>query len=182
MKSIDEMIDSYERHKNLKKSAQELGMCFQTLYWNLKKAGVSCSGDKEIYGCSKDRFGAVGELEFQKIVPYAENQNKKQYQPKIDFLINGVKFEIKSAKRQSLGIGAGGDRWSFSIKKQVEDADFFVLFGFSKDGDVESIFLVPAELIASKTTISISCNGSSKWNSYSLSRDELSSAVKQITS
>jgi hypothetical protein len=181
MKSIDEMIESYERHKKLKASADELGMCFQTLYWHLKKAGISCSGDKERYGSAKDRFGAAAELEFQNIVPYAEDQNKKHYQPKIDFLVKGVKFEIKSAKRQCLGVGAGGDRWSFSIKKQIEDADFFVLFGFSQSGDVESIFLVPAELIATKTTVSVSCNGSSKWHDYVLSREELAAAVKEIT-
>jgi hypothetical protein len=181
MKSIDEMIESYGRHKNLKIASDELGMNFQTLYWHLKKAGISCSGDKERYGSAKDRFGAAAELEFQKIIPYAEDQNKTRFQPKVDFLVNGVKFEIKSAKRQCLGVGAGGDRWSFSIKKQIEEADFFVLFGFSRSGDVESIFLVPAELIASKTTVSVSCNGSSKWHDYSLSKEGLAAAVREIT-
>jgi hypothetical protein len=180
MPSIEEMKDAYQNNKNLKVAADLLGMKFQTLYWNLKKAGVSCTGDKECYGSRKDIFGAKAESEFARIIPYAEDQNKVSYQPPIDFLVRGIKVEIKAAKRQCLGVGAGQDRWSFSIKKQIEDADFFVCFAFSKDEEVEAIFLIPAVVIASKTTISVSCKGRSKWYYYMVSEAELKSIFNDL--
>lgn len=173
--TIEKMIDAYDRHKNLKIAAMELDISFQTLYWHLKKAGVSVSGDKERYGSEKDRFGAKAERLFAELIPYARDNNKRQFQAKVDFIVGEMLVEVKASKRQCLGVGKGGDRWSFSIKKQLCECDFFVMFAFSPKGDFEKLFLIPAELIASKTTISISVNGSSKWHSYEVSKKDLQS-------
>src|SRR5690606_36275761 len=82
-------------------------------------------------------------------------------------------IDVKADKRQSLGVGAGGDRWAFSIKKQKSDADFYVMFAFDKEANLEKIFLVPGELIHSLSSISISANGKSKWHAYEVSKEVL---------
>lgn len=181
MPSIDEMIASYEKHKNLKISASELGMSFQTLYWNLRKNGVCVSGDKERYGSDKDKLAIMAERMFGDIVSNAEDQNSKKYQSKVDFIVGDIKVDVKAAKIQSLGVGKGGDRWAFSIKKQIVVADFFVMFALTQQGELVKIFLMPAELIASVSSISITVNGKSKWHAYEVTKEELKKIFDDIS-
>lgn len=181
MPSIEEKKAAYQKHKNLKLAAAELGMSFQTLYWQLRKEGVPITGDKERYGSVKDRFGCHAERIFSEIVDWAEDQNNIKHQAKFDFLVGDIRVDVKAAKRQSLGIGAGGDRWAFSIKRQKTDCDFFALFGFSKDAELESIFLIPAELIVGFYSVSISVNGKSKWHPYAVTKDELRQMFYDMT-
>lgn len=181
MPSVEDMILSYKKHKNLKISAAELGMNFQTLYWLLKKNGVCVSGDKERYGSQKDKLAKLAEDMFCEIISWAENSNDTQWQSKVDFIINGIKVDVKASKRQKLGIGRGGDRWSFSIKKQIVIADFFVMFALDVDKNIEKIFLIPAGLIASMSSISICCNGKSKWHAYEVSKKELKNIMSDIS-
>lgn len=173
MSDIEKMKLAYEKHKNLKLAAKELNINFHTLYWNLKKNGVSVSGDKERYGSEKDRFGVHAEKLFSQIVPYAVDMNSKKFQAKCDFDVNGILVEVKAAKRQMLGVGNGGDRWSFNIKRQITECDFYVFFAFSVEKILEKIFLIPADVICGKTTVSISANGTSKWHPYEVSSDDL---------
>ena len=181
MPTIEQMIECYSRVKNLKLAAAELGMKFQTLYWYLKKNGQDVTGDKERYGSVKDRFASKAERIFQSIVPFAKDMNKTKFQAEVDFLVGDTAVEVKAAKRNSLGVGAGGDRWAFSIKKQIKNCDFFALFAFDKEGSLEKIFLVPAELIVGKFSISISCHGRSKWHDYEVSEDELLLIFADVT-
>jgi hypothetical protein len=180
MPNLQEMIDSYKKHENLKIAGAELGISFQTLYWHLKKAGVSVAGNKERYGSEKDRFGVFAEKIFAEIVPEADDLNGKKFQSKFDFQINGVRLEIKAAKRQSLGFGKGGDRWAFSIKRQISECDFYVLFAFSPDKELEKIFLVPHDVLCNTTTISVSVNGVSKWHSYEVTKESLREIILSI--
>ncbi len=173
MVTLEQKIESYAKHKNLKVAAAELGMSFQTLYWQLKKAGVSVTGDKERWGSVKDRFGVHAEKIFHEIVPHAQNNNDSKFQAKCDFIVSGIKVEIKASKRQALGKGSGGDRWMFSIKRQNSEADFFVMFAFSPDASLEKVFLIPAGVIVCMHTISICVNGKSKWHAYEVSLDQL---------
>lgn len=181
MPTIEEKIASYKKHQNLKIAAKELGMSFQTLYWQLKKEGVAITGNKERYGTEKDRFGLLAERMFQEIFPAAKDQNNVKHQAKYDFALGELKIDIKASKRASLGVGAGGDRWAFSIKRQINDCDFFVMFAFSKSAEIEDIFLIPAELIVALSSISISCNGKSKWHAYSVTKEELYSCLTEIS-
>lgn len=48
--------DAYEKHKNLKLAAEELGIKWQYLYVILRKEGVAVCGDKSRYGSDKDRL------------------------------------------------------------------------------------------------------------------------------
>lgn len=182
MITLDAMISAYEKHKNLKLAAEELGMKFQNLYYHLKKAGISVTGDKERYGSDKDKFAAKCEGVFSLLVPESINQNKLAYQSKIDFLVNGIGVDVKGAKIQKPGRSPGGHRWMFSIKKQLIEAEFFVLMGFD-DADTEkpkAIYLVPSELIAAHQSISISCFGKSKWHAYEIDAAELSDTFKSM--
>ena len=52
----------YEKHKNLKLAANELGVKWQTLYVQLRNRGVPITGDKSRYGSDKDRLAARAEL------------------------------------------------------------------------------------------------------------------------
>lgn len=181
MPSIKEMISSYEKHKNLKISASELGISFQTLYWHLIKNGVCVSGDKERYGSEKDKLAALAERMFGEIVKVAKNANDKKFQSKVDFVVNDIKIDVKASKRQSLGVGLGGDRWSFNIKKQIIIADYFAMFALDSNKEIEKIFFIPAGLIAAHTTISICANGKSKWHAYEVSKAELRKIIKDIS-
>jgi len=182
MATINEMISSYQKHKNLKISAAELGMSFQTLYYHLRKAGVSVTGDKERYGTDKDKFAAKCEKIFSSLVPDALDKNLEEFQSKIDFTVYGIRIDVKGATIQKPSKSPGGHRWMFSIKKQLITADFFVLFGFelSGDQDAKEVFLIPAELIASKQSISISCYGKSKWHAYSVNPEQLASMFREM--
>ena len=61
-------VQAYAKHRNLKLAAGELGICWQTLYVRLKRAGVPVTGDKLRYGADRDRLGATCEAEFQRLV------------------------------------------------------------------------------------------------------------------
>lgn len=183
MVSLDKMIASYSKHKNLKLSAAELGMPFQTLYYRLRNAGVRVTGDKERYGTEKDRFAARCEAIFKSLVPDAKDQNDHKFQAKIDFMVHGIPVDVKGAAIQIPYKGRNsGHRWMFSIKRQKKDAVFFVMFGFesSASPNPAEVFLIPSELIEAKTTISISCYGKSKWHAYRVGADELSEIFKQM--
>lgn len=43
-------VEAYEKHKNLKLAAIEVGMPWQMLYVHLRKLGVPVTGDKARYG------------------------------------------------------------------------------------------------------------------------------------
>jgi hypothetical protein len=171
---MDIQIQAYEKHKNLKIAANELGMKWQTLYVHLKKNNIPVTGDKLRYGSDTDRLAARAELLFQKLVPYAEDQNALKFQSKIDFVVgvDGVKVDIKAATLKQGCKAYTAKRWSFSVKKQELIADYIVCFAFY-DLDGHKTFLLPSELIRNYQTISISENGKSKWNQYEITDDDL---------
>lgn len=57
--SQDRCIEAYSRLKNLKLVGEEIGMKWQTVYVQLKKAGVKVTGDKARYG-GTGGFGSTG--------------------------------------------------------------------------------------------------------------------------
>ena len=77
---MEEEIRVYEKHKNLKIAANELGVKWQSLYVRLKKAGIAVTGDKERYGSDKDRLANKAESIFQSLVPNAISQNDIKFQ------------------------------------------------------------------------------------------------------
>lgn len=168
---IDLCVKQYELTPNIKIVANITGIKWQTVYWYLKKANIEVKGDKSLYGSVQDKFAHKGEGYVQKILPSAINQNLKQFQPKIDFLVKGYGLEVKSSK-----LDTKSKRWSFSLKKQKKVADFFILLAFDKEGtDVIHHFMIPSEmLISTLQTISISENiENSKWSDFLVSKEEI---------
>lgn len=172
--------EAYERHKNLKLAAAELGMPWQSLYVHLRKAGVPVTGDKARYGSDKDRLAAASEMEFEKLVPFAKNQNKDRFQAKCDFLVGKEKVDVKCARLRQGCKRFKARRWSFSIKKQELLADFMVCFAMLDSGSYR-LLLVPGELIRNYQTISIPENGKSKWLQYEVTASELTEFFLAIT-
>lgn len=170
---MQNIIDAYNKHKNLKLAANELGIKWQTLYVQLKKLDVKITGDKLKYGSDKDRLAAQAELLFQKIVPFAENNNLSKFQSKIDFTVNGQKVDIKASKLNKGCINYESKRWAFSIKKQELIADFIVAFAFDENVKLVKIYLIPSEMIRNYQTISIGENSRSKWNQFEISEQDL---------
>ena len=171
--TLDEMKDAYLRHSNLKIAAGELGMKWQTLYWYLKKNNIPVIGDKFRYGSATDKFATKSESDFMDLVPSAENMNRSKYQSKIDFKINGLFIDLKASKLSARDKKSKSKGWAFSIKKQELIADFIVCFGYT-ESEIESIFLLPKEVVRFKSTISIPHNSSnSKYGDYLVSKDEL---------
>ena len=166
-------LESYSRLKNLKLVEKETLIPWQTVYWHLKKTNTPVTGNKCIYGSSIDKFAHIGESFFNKIIPYAENQNLISFQPKIDFIIKGYGVEVKSAK---LTPTDSVHRWCFSLKKQRKVADFFVLMAFNNEGsELSHLFLVPNDMLRDNLqTISITRDlNRTKWKDFLISEWEL---------
>lgn len=175
------LIDAYEKHRNLKSAADELGIKWQSLYVQLRKLGVKVVGDKLRYGSDKDRFAARAELEFLRLVHFAENQNSVSYQSKFDYLVCGEKVDIKASNAAQGSKNFTATRWAFSVKKQEFCADFIVCFAMIDSG--YRIFLIPGELVRKYQTISISTNPSSKskWLQYEIQPDDLTEFFLQLS-
>lgn len=176
-----QQIAVYEKHKNLKLAADELGIKWQTLYSRLKKAGHAVTGDKERYGSDKDRLATKAESLFKTLVPFAENQNGLKFQAKVDFVINGKKVDIKASTLKKGMKHSNIRRWAFSVKKQEFVADFLVCFAFDDDGGYK-ILLIPAEFIRFYQSISISENAKSKWLEYEIDPNELAPFFNELVS
>lgn len=162
----------YNKHRNLKLAAAELGMKWQTLYVQLRKAGVPVTGDKLRYGSDSDRLAAIAELEFNKLVPFAENQNALKFQAKCDFLVGKEKVDVKCARLRRGCRRFPALRWAFCIKKQVVCADFMVCFAMLQEGGYRTL-LIPGELIRNLSTISLPQEGKSKWWQYEVAPSDI---------
>jgi hypothetical protein len=169
---------AYEKHKNLKSAANELGIKWQSLYVRLRKEGVSVTGDKSRYGSDKDRLAARAELEFKKLVPFAEDQNLVKFQSKFDFLVGNEKVDIKASKLHKGSKQFNAMRWAFSVKRQEFCADFIVCFAFTDDD--YRILLIPGELVRNYQTISVPENGKSKWLQYEVDKEDLTSFFMEL--
>ena len=178
---MDEKIRStYVKHMNLKLAAQELGMKWQSLYVKLRKLGIPVVGDKLRYGSDKDRLAARAEIEFKRLVPFAESQNEIKFQSKFDFLVSGEKVDIKASRLAQGCKKFKAKRWAFSVKKQEFCADFIVCFAMQNDGF--RIFLIPGVLVRNYQTISIAENkkSKSKWLQYEISGIELTNFFEEL--
>ncbi len=172
MDTQQKCAEAYAKHKNLRVVADELGMPWQSVYVHLRKAGVAVTGDKARYGSDKDRLAAKAEQEFQRLVPFAVNQNSLTYQAKMDFMVNGFSVDVKASKLNKAYSHSEARRWAFSMKRQETVADFIVCFGFSDEGYV--VFLIPGELIRKYQSLSITPRGGGKWASFKVAPNELS--------
>jgi hypothetical protein len=159
-------IESYSRLKNLKLVGLELGIPWQTVYVHLRAAGVPVTGDKSRYGSDTDRLAAKAETIFSDLVPLAVNQNDRQFQAKVDFVVGDYSVDVKASRQRN-------GRWAFSLKKQERLADFFVCFAFNDD-DTYRVLTVPGELCRYLQTISLSAATRTKWWDYEMPADQLS--------
>ena len=177
--------EAYARHKNLKLAANELGVRWQQLYARLRKLGIPVTGDKARYGSAKDRLASKAERLFAEDVPTAEDSNAQQYQSMIDFSVGGFTVDIKASRlhpaRQERSGKTTAPRWMFSINKQKDKADFFVMYAFDFAADrVEHVFLVPAEIATTKSTIVVAESLSSKWADYRVDRNDLADFFRML--
>ena len=174
-------ITAYEKHKNLKIAANEIGIKWQTLYVRLRKNNIQVTGDKTKYGSMSDKIGARAERDFGKLVPKAIDQNESKFQAPIDFIVNGVTVDVKASQRRIGNKKFKTERWAFSIKKQESSCDFFVFMAYTKNHEsLEKVFLVPGDMCRFLTSISITCSGSSKWNDYEVDPNDLSDFFEDI--
>lgn len=162
----EQCAKSYEQHKHLKTVGDELGIPWQTVYVNLKRMGIPVTGDKMAHGSPKDKLAATGELMFGSYVRCARNLNAESFQPKIDFDVRGYGVDVKTAIRCPSDKKFKSARWAFSLKKQVLEADFFVLMALGENKNLEKCFLIPAELVRNLQTISIPVSMKSKWAGF----------------
>lgn len=186
--SIVVMKEVYDKYKNLKLAAKELGMVWQTLYWNLSRAGHPVTGDKERYGSPTDKMAKAMEDKFKEIVPYAEDCNEDKFQAQVDFKVKNLTVDIKSSTKKD---GYKNNpkkqpayRWAFSTKVQEKCSDFMVCFCMSgynciEYGEVEKILLIPKEFYRNKQSISVSCS-QSKWYDFEVTEDELKDFFDQM--
>lgn len=179
MNTQQKCIAAYERHKNLKLAGQEVGLSWQMVYVHLRKANVPVTGDKSRYGSDTDRLAAKGEAYFQSLVPIAEDQNKKQFQPKFDFLVKGYRVDVKSSTLRKSHKDCKVMRWAFCSKKQETEADFFVLLGYENHRPAH-IWLIPGEISRKYATISISTGAKGKWWDYEVNPADLLDFFNQL--
>lgn len=181
-------IEAYARLKHLKLVGEELGIGWQRVYVNLRKAGINVTGDKARYGCAKDQLASRAERMFAADVPIAVNANDEQFQPRIDFTVGTHSVDVKASRLHQLRPEANGKtttaRWMFHIKKQKEQADFFVLYAIAENqnDDVQYVFLMPREIATTTSTISIPASLKSKWADYIVDRKDLLPFFEGMTS
>lgn len=169
--NIEKIKNSYEKHKNLKLSADELGIKWQTLYYHLKANNIPVVGDKSKYGSDSDKLAAKAELHFKKLVPHAKNNNDLKFQSKVDFIVGDLNVDIKASELHFSSKKFKSKRWAFCVKKQEFLADFIVAFGYEEEK--VTIYLFPYEIIRFMQTISINPYGLSKWSQYKITEQEL---------
>lgn len=171
--SLEREVQAYERHRNLKLAAAELGMKWQTLYVHLKGAGVAVTGDRLRYGTDRDRLGALAEAEFGRLVPGAIAHNDRQHQAPIDFDVRGYGVDVKCAMPRHGLARSKAKRWAFSFKRQSLTADFVCCFCMTEGRAIAHVLLVPQEFFAGLRSVSVACSGASKWLDYAIPPDEL---------
>lgn len=174
---VAKMKESYTRLKNLKLTAEETGIPWQTVYWWLKKEGVEVTGDKIRYGGDSDKIALIGELYFKNLFPDAVYENENKFQAKCDFSLYGNTVDIKTSSLRHHKSRSGNivKRWGFNcFNNDEEPIDFFVCFCLKENGkDIEKILLIPSELVVTKTGgLSVSALGS-KWDSFTVSEEDL---------
>jgi len=174
-------IEVYRRHKNLKIAAAELGLNWQTLYTRLKRAGEPVTGDKLRYGTDRDRLGAMGEALFKDWVPAADDLNAKKFQAKYDFDVGAFKVDVKASKPHQLNKKYAAKSWAFSFKRQALIADFVCCFCLSEDKAIQHVLLVPKEFFVGLQTVSVSCDGHSKWLDYSIPASDLAEFFRAMS-
>lgn len=170
--TIQEMKNAYDKRKNLKLAAADIGMKWQTLYWYLKRENHPVIGSKSEYGSDKDKFAARAESDFKKMIPSAIDMNKEKFQSKYDFKVNDLKVDIKASNLHSGIKYSKYMRWAFSLRKQEMFADFIVGMAY-KNNELFKLFLFPSEQVRFRQTITISERGSNKWSDYEISKEEL---------
>ncbi len=180
MNTQQKCIDAYARHKNLKLAGQEIGIPWQTVYVHLRKAGVPVTGDKARYGSDSDRLAAKGEEHFKLWVPFAEDQNRKKFQSKFDFIVGAHQVDVKSSNLKWSNKNSKVFRWAFYSKKQESTAAFFVLIGFDNNAEPAHVWLIPGEIARRYTTISVSSSKKGKWWDYEVKPADLSEFFKQL--
>ena len=164
---------AYEKHKNLKIAAQEIGIKWQTLYLRLKNQGIAVIGDKLRYGSDRDKLSAKAEAIFKEHVPSAVSMNDIKWQHKHDFEVNGFKVDVKCSMKRRLSSKYQSKSWAFSFKKQTITCDFVCCFCLDDNKEVENVLLVPSEFFKGLQTVSVASSGNSKWLDYSVDICEL---------
>lgn len=158
---------------NLKLAASELGVAWQSLYVRLKQMGEPVTGDKLRYGSDRDRLGAMGEQEFIRLVPFAVSRNTFKYQSEYDFDVLGKKVDVKTSYPRQLNRKYDAKSWAFSFKKQSLICDFICCFCMNEDKSVRHVLLIPSEFFIGLQTVSVSCQGGSKWLDYTVNANDL---------
>ena len=172
--------EAYEKHKHLKNAADELGIPWQTLYVHLKKEGVPVCGDKSTYGSLKDKLAAHGEEIFKKIIPTAIDNNQSKFQAKVDFHVGSYAVDVKTATPRKPYPKYHSFSWSFSLRKQSMEADFFVFVALDSEKNESMFFLIPAEMVRGKQTISIPLSLKSKWKNFMIEKRDLKLFFNQL--
>ena len=174
-------VAAYERHKNLKLAADELGMSWQNLYVVLRKEGVRVTGDKSRYGSEKDRLAAKAERMFAELVPMSVDKNKDQWQSKVDFAVGAVTVDVKASRPNIANKHYKSRRWAFCVKKQEMIADFFVCAAFDISGDIVTRWLViPGELVVNIHTVNLPASGG-KWGDYEVPSSQMSEFFEALS-
>lgn len=175
-----EEATAYNRHKNLKIAADEIGIPWQTLYSRLKKQGVPVTGDKLRYGSDRDKLGALAESVFLALVPGAIPMNETRFQAKYDFDIYGYKIDVKASMPRILNKRYKAESWAFSFKRQSLVCDFICCFCMTHEKQISHVLLVPSEFFSGIQTVSVSCKGNSKWLDYSIPPQDLSTFFRSL--
>lgn len=166
-------IEAYRRIKNLKLVGKELGIPWQTVYVHLKSANEPVMGDKLRYGSDRDKLASIAESVFKEIIPEATDRNKIKYQSSYDFDVLDYAVDVKASMPRQLNKKYQAKSWAFSFKKQNLLCDFICCFCFSENREIRHVLIVPSEFFKDLQTVSVSCDGYSKWLDYSVQKEDV---------
>lgn len=174
--------DAYEKHKNLKLAAAELGIGWQALYTRLRKQSVPVTGDKERHGSAADKLGRAAESLFMTLCPMAIDMNTLKFQAPYDFSVLNHRVDVKVSNKNSYDKrNIDLKRWSFLISRQIDKCDFLCCFCLESDGEsIAKVILVPSEFLVGMRSLSVTVGGKSKWDEFCITASELANFFVEL--
>lgn len=176
--NVELIKSTYSKLKNLKLTAKEINIPWQTVYWWLKKESIEVTGDKKRYGGTSDQIGIIGEALFAASCPFAINRNSEKFQAECDFMVKDVKVDIKTSTIRSYASRGKPENTCYrqafnpNYKHPIDYMVCYCLDGDADDYVVKHILLIPQEIIDGKSTVSVTCS-KSKYFDFKVTEQEL---------
>jgi len=166
MYTREQVIHQYQRLGNIAAVCLETGCPPYIAYKWLKIGKVLKTNEAARYGTNGQRQGALAELEFQRLVPFAMSTNRELQAncPAFDFDINGTTVDVKFSSLTGTG------RYVFrTAQTKLLRPDWYC--AFLADPELQElvsgryrVVVIPDEAVQSVKSVSLAKTGGRYWD------------------